>query len=1013
MKKFFLLALMACSTLLMLAANDKGVLCMNTPADYQVLSISENGLWACGSYTAEDGSTTYGFRWSLTTGKIELFEANTSAYTVSNDGVVAGSFYTKEITGSDIEVPGTWDGKWTMLELPNNKGAWATAITPDGRYVAGTDENYVSYIWKDGKIQHTAKVEGIVSEANGTFLAYAISPDGTKIGGWAYYSDDNRNPGYWDSVDQQFHELNPGVQGSPWQAVRKFTPDGKKLLFWGGYSVDPQHTDKGYGIKAVYDLEKQTADYVYPIWDDPFNFDLYDIGGKGSVVGYIQDDAGYEYGTISQNGKTSYIEDYLKALGADFSGMNMAKDFNDRSLIIRAMSLSADEKCFGLVYYDQSYDYHSLIVILDQNMENTPPVCLEASQVPGLKVASLTWTEPLGNKATLKGYNIYRNGTKVNSELISTTSYYDKELAIGTYTYNVTAVYEEGESEQSEASSVDITEKEPQAPQDMMARQKGYQNVLAMWSKPSTNYIENNYYGDGKNTMDGFGGGEISFESGVLFPASQISLYQGFRLMGVSFYPGTPQGSWVINVYRHVDGKLTLLKSVPVTQELVYGKKNVVKLTQPLTLQDGQDLLIGIQTNVIEESYNVQSIFEGCLKVGYTDLIRQVGEADFYSINEMSQGSTYDMTWATSALLAPADASDDLDDISKYIVYVDGSKKAEIQELSYEDGTLTEGTHTISIKASYTDGRISPAASAKVTMAKKEKLLKVTPVTAIEGDKMTATWEAPTDNDPTLMGYCSDSKASKHPSATESVTELIARVDFTPAELRSYEGYLINELSFLPLSNSGFELQLYEEDTPILAAPVEDITLGHWNTITLPDPIKIEAGKTYRYCVVCYDCPVGESPLAIDSRSRRNDYSCLIQSAGEEGWYLISEETAYDGNWMMRINIVAPDAPLLPVSGYDVYVDGTKQTTTQATEYAQQFAVDTTKHTLRVDANYTTLGTIQGNPLDFYMVLPTAISEVQQAVTATDATLYNIAGQKVTHAYKGLVIRSGKTLMKK
>jgi len=1016
MKKLFLFALLAFCSLMTQAAEQTGVMYLTSPANYQVLSISENGLWACGSYSP-DGETGYGFRWNLTTGKIETFEAGTSAYTVSNDGVVAGSYPTNEVTGSEMEVPGIWDGKWTMLELPNRVGAWATGITPDGHYVTGTDNNYVSYIWKDGKIQHTAKVTGIVPEANGTFLSYAISPDGTKIGGWAYYSDDNRNPGYWDSADGQFHELNPGMQGSPWQSVRKFSPDGKQLLYWGGYTVDPQNKDKGYGIKAIYDMEQKTSEYIYPIWSDPFNFDFFDIGGKGSVVGFIQDDEGYEYGFIYQNGKTSYIEDYLKEKGANFTGMNMATDYNDRVMLFRAMSISADEKTFGLVYYDQSYDYHSIIVILDQDMTMTPPVCLEASQVPGIMVSKLSWSAPLGDKSTLQGYNIYRDGVKVNSEMITSTNYYDKNLAQGTYQYTVVAVYTEGDSEQSEPCTVTIAEQQPQAPRDLMARQKGYQNLLALWSEPSTNYIVNNYYGDGSNTMNGFGGGTISFESAVRYDEEQVGLYEGFRLMGVSFYPMSEQASWVVNIYRHLDGKLTLLKSQTITQQLTYGERNIVKLTQPLTLQAGQDLLVGIQSNVYndgEGSYNVQGVFDGSLKVGYTDLIRQVGEADFYSINAMSQGESYDMTWGTSALLAPKESGNDLDNIDHYTVYIDGVKRADTKELCYEDGTLAAGSHTIGVQANYADGRTSESVTSTTTLTKNEQVLQITPALTIEGDRLTASWSAPTDNDPTEMSYCSGAKASKHPSATESVTELTARVDFTPAELRSYEGYLINSLSFLPLSNSSYELQVYEDDTPLLAAPVDEFVIGQWNTITLPEPITIVKGKTYRYCIVCYDCPVGEPPLAIDNRSRRNDYSCLIQSGGEEGWYLISEETAYDGNWMVRMNLVASGAAALPVSGYDVYVDGTKQTTTQTTEYAQQFTVDTTKHTLRVDANYSTLGkTVQGNPLDFYMVIPTAISEIHQPATTGDAPIFNLNGQKVNSTYKGLIISNGKTMLQK
>lgn len=1012
MKKFFLIALMACCSLMSHAADKQGVMYLTSPAGYQVLSISENGLWACGMYS-DDSETTYGFRWNLTNGKIDLFAANTEAYTVSNDGQVAGSYYTKEVTGSSLQVPGIWKDGWTMLELPNKKGGWAYAITPDGHHVTGTDNSYVSYIWKDGKLEYTAKVNSLVAGVSPTFITFAISPDGSKIGGWAYYSDDNRNPGYWDTADQKFHELNAGEQGSPWQAVKKFSPDGKKVLYWGGYHQDPLNADKGYGIDAIYDLETKQKSIIYPMWADPFNFDLFDMGGNGSVVGYIQDDEGLEYGIIYADGKTQYIESYLTARGADFSGMNMLDALDDLHMIFRAMAISSDEKKFGVVYYDQNYNYRSLIVMLDQQTSMMPPVQVEATQVLGLMVAEISWAEPLGDKTTLQGYNVYRDGVKLNSEMLTSTTYYDKNLQQGSYQYTVSAVYAEGESSKSDASILTIEERQPQQPRSLMARQKGYASLLAQWEAPSTNYTQCHYYGDGTSSMDGFGGGDISFETGTLFPAERVSLYAGHRLVGVSFVPKSEQGSWIINVYRHVDGKLTLLKSVPVTQQLEYGQKNVVTLPQPLTLQDGQDLLIGVQTNVTEPSYDIQAVYDNCLKEGYTDLLRQVGEDDFYSINMMSPNAGYDIAWATAALLAPADMKADVDALDHYNVYIDGSKKTETKELCYEDNTLAEGQHSVGVQVIYADGRQSANVDVQFTLTHNDDVLRITPRVSVEDGKMTASWEAPVDNDPTQMSYCSDTPASRHPSATADVTEIIARVDFTPTELRSYEGYEIKSLSFYPMSNASFELQLFEDGEDLIYIPVDEFSIGEWNTIVLDEGIPVRKGKNYYYCVVCYDCPAGLAPMAMDNRSSLNDYSCLIKSAGEDGWYRISDETAYDGNWMMRMGIAAPGGTALPVTGYDIYIDRDRKAANQtATQYVQQFdRTDNTDHTVRVDAIYSQpQQTIQGTTVTFN--LQSTPVEAIKAVTS-GVPLYNLAGQRVSEGYKGIVVSKGKTMLKR
>ncbi len=54
----------------------------------------------------------------------------------------------------------------------------------------------------------------------------------------------------------------------------------------------------------------------------------------------------------------------------------------------------------------------------------------------------------------LKGYNVYRDGMKVNEELVADNNFTDKPSSNGTYAYNVTAVYNLGESVLSESLSI-------------------------------------------------------------------------------------------------------------------------------------------------------------------------------------------------------------------------------------------------------------------------------------------------------------------------------------------------------------------------------------------------------------------------------------------------------------------------------------------------------------------------------------------------------------------------------
>lgn len=69
----------------------------------------------------------------------------------------------------------------------------------------------------------------------------------------------------------------------------------------------------------------------------------------------------------------------------------------------------------------------------------------------------VSWNEPTGYAAqnlNLTGYNIYRDSTKVNSEVITTTSFTDSELPYGTYSYQISAVYDAGESAPTDKISI-------------------------------------------------------------------------------------------------------------------------------------------------------------------------------------------------------------------------------------------------------------------------------------------------------------------------------------------------------------------------------------------------------------------------------------------------------------------------------------------------------------------------------------------------------------------------------
>ena len=316
---------------------------MKTPNEFQILAASGNGKWACGVYS-DYSNVQYGFLWNLETGEIEMLDPSkpSVAWSVSDDGLVVGQYEdtSYKSNGAAVELAGYWaNGKWNRFEMPSDEvsGAGAASISPDGHYVTGHVEEsgiYTGYIWKDGKI---AK-ELINTNCS---MPYAIAPDGQSAAGWI--QRDNRTACIWEA-DGEVTFLSD--YQSPWSSARKYTHDGKNLLYWGGW--DDMEAENA-SVYAIYNLETKEKTGIPPI-DEGGNFDFFDISDNLTVVG-----ENGALGYIYKGGKTYYATDFLTANGVDLSKQHifMAPE-TDYYQVFRASTVSADDNVMSFLIYNSS-----------------------------------------------------------------------------------------------------------------------------------------------------------------------------------------------------------------------------------------------------------------------------------------------------------------------------------------------------------------------------------------------------------------------------------------------------------------------------------------------------------------------------------------------------------------------------------------------------------------------------------------------------------------------------------
>lgn len=947
---------------------------LRSPRDYQILAASPNGKWACGAYV-DDSQTTYGFRWNLESGEVELLNPaiNSIAWSISNDGMVVGEYTDNKYlgNGASATLAGYWkDNKWNRMELPEGDFSYAAcrSISPDGHHMAGyvsDGSSYYAYTWTDFK-------KPFELTGSAVDMANAVAPDGKGAAG--YVTNKNRQAVYWNEEGKP--TLLTEYQG-PWSYGIKFSSDGTKLLYWGGWAKK----DNQYGVKAIYNIQTKESDLLYPL-DESANFDLFDINNNGTVVG--SNNIGYIY----QNGEAWYADDYLTERGIDLKAEHVGKqDDVDYYMISRASTVSDDENVMSFQYYNDAKDengvlageFMSMVVKFNQPTTGLCPVGLKAQQVKGQNSVVLYWKPNVAAQG-ITGYNVYRDGEKLNKELVSTKGYADNNVALGNHVYTVSAVYGSTESEKSQEADVNVAAKEASAPVSLFADQHGYNSIYMEWQKPATSFGSITYFDVDNDDIIDIGMGAVGdvMETAILVDSLQMQAYSGQQITSVGFYPMSEQSDWTVSFYTHdAKGGLTKVYSQPITQQLNYGKRNEVALTTPLTLTSA-DLLIAVSAKIKQTSSGVIGMGTTNFKDYYTDLVRLGADEDFVSVDQTAfqdGGTVMPTVWTIDATVVPQGANTDNDKIDHYDIYLGSSKIAATKENTYLAKGLDKGAYKIGVKAVYANGDESPVAYTSINVEPNQKLLTAIDNVLISQEQATpsvikAMWSAPKDYDKTEMKYCQDKASENAVKGPESNNWNLTAGVLYPAEyLRGRAGYNMTSVKFYPLDDATYTIYVYENNVLINQTDVDVITKNQWNEVKLSEPITIKENCAYKVAVECYDVTPQAAPLAVDNAASVSGCSDLYTLDGET-WNSLSSNSV-NCNWLITATIENPEFTYLAIDGYDVTIDGQKRNTDLVGHGYFDFdfgAEDAKAHTISVDVHYKGVAeAVKGDTKTFYI----------------------------------------------
>ena len=959
-----LLATVACSATAVWAEPEPIVLV--APPDYQVLALSPNGKWATGVFS-DYSYLQRGFLWNLESNTFELLSTNeeSSGWSVANDGTVCGSFAdhsTSEI-GASTQMPGYYrNGEWHSVEVPqgfsgpedNYHGAGqGYAISADGTVMAGSlyiNGTFSPAVWREGQLVQLLNISNAGMQGG---APYCISPDGTMVGGWAYR--DNRSCTIWNVTNGSRTFISE--EQSPWSSVNRFSPDGKKVLYGGGWDMSVNEGADTQYYYSIYDLETGEATSLPSISRDA-TVSLFGISNSYTCVGSTADyDGGRAVIYPNGAGPAILMEDYLRERGVDFSqvGLVTPEDLG-YMMLFRGQDISADDNIYALLGYTEQ-GLTSVIVMLNQDTEHAAPLEVKARQLSGIATTEVSWSAPVRSLDGIKAYRIYRDDVQIAEVDANVKSYFDKALPFASYVYSVSTIYADGTEMRATAPALKVAPQQLARPEGLKVRQKGAYSILSEWSAPGTNLVSKSWYNLSTANLRGFGIAidAQTIELGVGFKQEEMANYAGYSIHKVNFYPMSEQWDWVVNIYKYEGETPMLIYSQPVMQDLVYKQRNTVVLDEPVPVPTDGDLVVAIEVAVPYASMNVVGMDYGHNKPGYSDLLRLSTEPDFYSYYYASSefGSPEYVSFMIEAVLAAEGQDLSSDEVTEYRLSLDGTEVTATTDLSWKSEKVSAENHVLSVQAVFADGKVSDPISADVEVSYAYKAVENVTVNT-QNTEVIFEWQSPVDDDVTDITYA---RGNAQPESITGPAEnnygYLAGVMYDQSLLAGYEGYTINALKFYPLADATFTFLVNDDNDLIAEIPVYDYELYTWNTVFLDEPIEVKANTTYFLQLDCYDVEPDMPALALDNRLPLAFTSDLVSLDGY-GWSSITVESGLSGNWMMGMVIADPAGEPMAVEGYDVMLDGTKVgDKVQDTSFSYDLGDKAQgKHNLRVNTYY-------------------------------------------------------------
>lgn len=468
-----------------------------------------------------------------------------------------------------------------------------------------------------------------------------------------------------------------------------------------------------------------------------------------------------------------------------------------------------------------------------------------------------------------EGYNIYRDGQKVNDSLITELSYDLTDEPDGEHTYVVAAVYADGEKQAYPAKVNVLAASSLAAPASTFTGVTDELDGLLSWTAPLKGGDVLTWSGD---VMGNHIGGTASSNTKVWvkheFDKNDMLAFQNYNLNAIDAYIAE-KSILTATIFVMRDGKIVQTRNVAdsVIQAIEAPGWVTFDMGVPYKLETGHTYAYGVYYTHTPSTH----------PVGVDNNEAVIGKANSFSTSSPSSTFTNsNPTWRTltegnipgnfmlRAQVTPVGDATPVINVSGYDLYRNDEKLAsDLTETSYLDEVTEPGVYDYRLVTKYEGGKVGTDMNLSLTyhmpaayeapLIIKSRFDDVTKEVNIE-------WSAEAVE---LQKY---GEASYKVGFDEDMSMLYG-AKFSADELAPYAGYKFGSIKFGVAEAIDFGVQIRTSDNQVLwnidftADEVEPLA---FYTLNIPDDVRIPEGKDI-YLAYKANLPGGSEPILIDA----------------------------------------------------------------------------------------------------------------------------------------------------